>query len=1176
MARKYFLISEVRDMLNQLEVQYDPKSTKSVLEQLLLQTIKAQGYSGPKSSVTKIGEFVHSKVQEKPAINVTGNNDANNEQNNEENNDSVLAFMPPTMLVMQQNNEENNEQDLIQLQQQRIKAKQELKLAAEKLDGINKQIELRQQVTKLQEWTNQLANDSELLNEIKVIDTVKKSIRNRQQINDAKRQLQELKDKQVQQINEIKQQRIKDLNPISQKQLINTRAMFAHNIDQIQLDHAAKKIQRQYQRHKERKILTHFVKDLSNTFKQVKRIRDERLSDLNKNKLTEEQYTIRQAKLTESLLGFYKNKQLQEPDLKFNNEYNANIDDKLKAFMLFQPDDLKKFNEILIDTRKRYREQNEVDLAGLSDRTAQTNNVQNREPYHTYYFNKFTHLQQFDDKLAQVHELHKNKIYKIAVDFGSIWQTTQSTRSKNGIRNDYSYHYYKPSLQNSHKNYPIIIRDNASLKLFKDRVHDMIYEDQSPLHQESNNRKVALYSFVIIVYELPLGTKLRPEVQWFNEHDYTRSIDCGYNICWFIAASFQLHPEINQTKTRIANAIELFLQFNDQVHKEGGRLSKQQKQLLKEYDGFNQDTDLEKFQQCFKLNVMTYEFDHSEKQFNKTNEYIVNQEWVTTHILLAPLSIQGDENPQVHAMFIKDIDRVVGGYLCKKCNQKLFNRTSAHFGRDLKTHIESCKGPDQMKHPNLDKLSQPFMPYLKQNKTIQKLFATGQTKLFPKDQEQGVSDILQPTKNYMCIDAETVEEQDQENDQIYAQLKPLSIVIGTQINNKIQSKYIDIRTQDFMNKFIEQMWELANGVNEANLACEPIVKFDNENEQQKHQQKIHQVAIFGFNSKNNAYLGSTTQQKQVTIRHTDYPFELVFKDVLTFIPPTTLDNFVHKYRNGTKLTKGKFPHGSFNTNNVNQFLSSTEPFEHKDFYNQINRKNISDKEYQEYVVDFTSSQPNGSNNFKDRWSYLQYYNIRDVECMFAPINNLIDICWEQGIDMLSQISLSQIANSIKYNYAWEDFDINGDYNIETGNKEYKFYSEKWNKKVESYIQQDNKAGRDTTNNVTAYDMDYFNQMIPNKCCYCQAKFTNVNKPTLERIDNNIAHTKDNCKLACQLCNSTRSNKDADVAKLMIQMFKYAIVKNLHMTIDDEEVYWFLRKSIHGGLSQVFYQQPQVV
>ncbi|KAA6399566.1 MAG: hypothetical protein EZS28_004911 [Streblomastix strix] len=495
-------------------------------------------------------------------------------------------------------------------------------------------------------------------------------------------------------------------------------------------------------------------------------------------------------------------------------------------------------------------------------------------------------------------------------------------------------------------------------------------------------------------------------------------------------------------------------------------------------------------------------------------------------------------------MFIQDIDRVVGGYLCKKCNQKLFNRSRAHFDRDFKTHLELCKGPDQLKHPKLDILAQSFMPYLKSNKTIQKLFAIGKTKLIPKDQEQGVNDILQPTKNYMYIDSETVEEQNQDDEQIYAQLQSLSIVIGTQISNKIQSKYINIRTQDFINKFIEQLWELTNQVNGANLACEPVVKFNNENEQQKHQQNIHQVAIFGFNSKNNVYLGSTTQQKQVTIRHTDYQFELVFKDVLTFIPPTTLDNFVHKYGNGTKLTQG-------------------------------NRKNISDKDYQEQVDDFTSSQPNGfisldtngNRKFKDRWAYFEFYNIRDVECIFAPINNMIDLCWQQGIDTLSQISLFQIANSIKYNYTWESFDINVDYNIETGNKEYKFYSEKWNKKVEGYLQQDIKAERDATNNVTANDMDYFNQMIPNKCCYCNAKFTNLNKPTLERIDKNIAHTKDNCKLACQLNNSTRSNNDADMAKLVIQMYKYAIVKNLPMTIEDEKVYQFLRKSIQGGLSQ---------
>ncbi|KAA6395984.1 MAG: hypothetical protein EZS28_008489 [Streblomastix strix] len=261
------------------------------------------------------------------------------------------------------------------------------------------------------------------------------------------------------------------------------------------------------------------------------------------------------------------------------------------------------------------------------------------------------------------------------------------------------------------------------------------------------------------------------------------------------------------------------------------------------------------------------------KQFRELNEVDLN-------------GLSEKSNLQVHDIFIKDIDRVVGGYLCQKCSQKLFNRTSDNFSRDLKKHIQLCKGPDQQKHPKLDKFSQPLMP---------------------------------------------------------------------------------------------------------------------------------------------------------------------------------------------------------------------------------------DKEYQEYVDDFISSQPNsfycsGKNDnrkFKYRRSYLEYNNIREVECIITMRGKTLTVM------------------------------------------------------VITIQKQDIKVGIDITNNVTADDREYFNQMIPDKCCYFNAKFTNVNNPTLELSDNNTAHTKDNCKLSCQLCNSTRSNKDADVAKFMIQMNKYAIIKNLPMTIDDKEVYWFLRKSIHA-------------
>ncbi|KAA6402030.1 MAG: hypothetical protein EZS28_002442 [Streblomastix strix] len=237
MARKYFLISEVRDMLNQLDVQYDPKSTKPIIEQLLLQTIKAQGYNGTKSSITKISEFVRNTVATKNQQNYEQNSIKNSADGNDTTSNEVAAE------GNDETNEYDDEQELVQLQQLRIKAKQELKLATEKLDEINKQIELRQQVTRLQQWNNQLAIDSHQLNEIMAINLVKKSMRNRQQINEAKRQLQELKDKQVQKINEIQQQRINDMNIINKDYVTNIRAQLVHNLDLIKPTQAARKIQ---------------------------------------------------------------------------------------------------------------------------------------------------------------------------------------------------------------------------------------------------------------------------------------------------------------------------------------------------------------------------------------------------------------------------------------------------------------------------------------------------------------------------------------------------------------------------------------------------------------------------------------------------------------------------------------------------------------------------------------------------------------------------------------------------------------------------------------------------------------------------------------------------------------------------------------------------------------------
>ncbi|KAA6381529.1 MAG: hypothetical protein EZS28_022943, partial [Streblomastix strix] len=66
---------------------------------------------------------------------------------------------------------------------------------------------------------------------------------------------------------------------------------------------------------------------------------------------------------------------------------------------------------------------------------------------------------------------------------------------------------------------------------------------------------------MLCVYRLPLGTKLRKEIAYFNNHGITRDIELDYNICWFVVASFALHPDIDNNKSRIADAIQLFFKF---------------------------------------------------------------------------------------------------------------------------------------------------------------------------------------------------------------------------------------------------------------------------------------------------------------------------------------------------------------------------------------------------------------------------------------------------------------------------------------------------------------------------------------------------------------------------------------------------------------------------------------
>jgi 5-methylcytosine-specific restriction endonuclease McrA len=103
------------------------------------------------------------------------------------------------------------------------------------------------------------------------------------------------------------------------------------------------------------------------------------------------------------------------------------------------------------------------------------------------------------------------------------------------------------------------------------------------------------------------------------------------------------------------------------------------------------------------------------------------------------------------------------------------------------------------------------------------------------------------------------------------------------------------------------------------------------------------------------------------------------------------------------------------------------------------------------------------------------------------------------------------------------------------------YKTQITKKLKSYYQQDIKKGRISYNDKyevwTGYELtieQFSNILLKNKstkCYYCEETTYLDNKVklgslqlTLDRIDNDKAHTENNCIISCWRCNKTRSNK----------------------------------------------------
>ncbi|KAA6404137.1 MAG: hypothetical protein EZS28_000340 [Streblomastix strix] len=557
------------------------------------------------------------------------------------------------------------------------------------------------------------------------------------------------------------------------------------------------------------------------------------------------------------------------------------------------------------------------------------------------------------------------------------------------------------------------------------------------------------------------------------------------------------------------------------------------------YKGFDFVNDIDNFINKEYVNVHMYTYESDSPHYELTQNYIILGSDKQFNILFI------NDGIKAHIMHLSDVETLTRFRLYNIRHKQAFRLGDPNLQTLMINHMKKCQENNGkiVKKVILEIFAKPFVPHILSKKTYKYLLANNLTHLFKL------------TRYYITYDIETLQKKVNEKfgdrSQITATLIPYAIASTVKCASGIHSFYYDIRTENFLDKWLDQVFEEAKQVMKDNKYIDETIP------------QYYEVPVIGFNSakfdasvlfknfksKNWAiskYLGSSTIAKQIIVKHQSSNIHLRFVDFKIYTTHSKLKDAVRDFGNGT-YKKGRFPHEFINTNNYMDELNKCEPFPIEAFDNQLRNKKLSEVKYKEYLVEAAN-------------------------ILIEPIDYLIDLMFKYKVDMLANISMSQCSNAIKYSMAYNGFDINGDYNSESTDKSIEITMCYWRAKVDSYIEQDNKKNRDSNNNVTIDDYGYFKELFKNQRCHmCNARFTWKNRPTLDRIDNKLGHSKDNVLPCCLYCNTCKANRDVNQMKLMIQLRKYALFKQLPMTLISDEGYHLLRNGITGGLSQVMHR-----
>ncbi|KAA6370306.1 MAG: hypothetical protein EZS28_034167 [Streblomastix strix] len=200
------------------------------------------------------------------------------------------------------------------------------------------------------------------------------------------------------------------------------------------------------------------------------------------------------------------------------------------------------------------------------------------------------------------------------------------------------------------------------------------------------------------------------------------------------------------------------------------------------YKGFESVNDIDNFIYIEQLNQHIYIFERDPLHYKLTQNYIVNDSDKQLNILYI------NDGISACLMYISDVEAITGFRYCNICHKQTFRKN----------------GDKNVMKVILERFPKPFVPHILYSKTYKYLVANYLTNLF------------KPTQYYISYDIETLEknvnEKFYDSSQDTATLIPYAIASTVKFASRIYSFGFDIRTDYFLDKWLEQLLEESNKI----------------------------------------------------------------------------------------------------------------------------------------------------------------------------------------------------------------------------------------------------------------------------------------------------------------------------------------------------------------------------